>query len=108
MYGGQNSVPLTSLEHQLWARPLPEELQAVGEQVYYTRTRLWSVTSRAGTATWAPGGAQRRRLLGGGTCPRGVFREKAVAREQSRGRECVLMVPVLTANRTENPLPARP
>lgn len=42
MYGGQNSVPLTSLEHQLWARPLPEELQAVGERVYYTRTRLVS------------------------------------------------------------------
>ena len=59
-------------------------------------------------ATGAPAGTQRQRLLGGGTCPQGVFKEKAVAREQGRGRECVLVVPVLTANRTENPLPARP
>lgn len=27
VYGGQNFVPLTFIEHQLWARPLPEELQ---------------------------------------------------------------------------------
>ena len=64
--------------------------------------------SGAGTATWAPAGAQRRWLLGGGISPQAVFREKAVAKEQSRGRECVLLVPVLTANSTENPLPARP
>lgn len=52
-------------------------------------------------------GTQRRRLLGGGISKQSS-REKAEAREQGRGRECILMVRVLTANSTENPLPARP
>ena len=40
--------------------------------------------------------------------PCGVFREeKATARQQSKGRENVLMVTMLTAKSTESPLHAR-
>ena len=70
-------------------------------QTAVSHERCWD--GHTGTSGRSEAAAPGRRHF-----PQAVFREKAEAREQGRGRECVLMVPVLTANSTENPLPARP
>lgn len=56
----------------------------------------------------AGGRSEEGEASGRRQCPCGVFREeKAIAKQQSKGRETVLMVTMLTAKSTENPLHAR-